>query len=820
MKMQTITLKNWTFYYDGMRFPCEPPCSMYGILLQEGKIPDPYYRDEEKKLLALAEKDCFFETEIEADGELLARERLLLCFDGIDTIADVTLNGRRLGHTENMHRRYEFDVKPYLTEGKNRLTVHIFSPLRYMREWQAKHYLAGNNESLDGVAHIRKASYMMGWDWGPVLPDMGIWRAVTLLGFDGARLKTPSFCQRHEGGQVRLFCHAETDRAEEGVKTVFLLRSPNGWEEWEEEADPDGDAVMTILHPDLWWPHGYGEQPLYEMAVRLQKNGELFEEKHFRIGLRTLTVSTAADAYGNEFCFVVNGKKIFSMGANYVPEDNILSRLTPARTEALLRQCVAANFNTIRVWGGGFYQNDWFYDLCDRLGLIVWQDFMVACNNVWLTEEREADLMAEFEDNLLRLRHHACIGLLNGNNEVEDSIIHSKPPRNTAQVVADYLRLYHRLLPGLCERLAPDIFYWPSSPSSSQNYDGRPADENRGDAHTWDVWHGWKPYESYRAHYYRFCSEFGFEALPDPATVARFTAPQDRNLFSPVLLAHQKCRMGNGKIMSYLSDYYLYPVSFDGVIYGSQLLQADAIRTAVEHFRRNRGRCMGALYWQLNDCWPTVSWSAIDSEGIGKALYYASKKFFAPVLLSAHEKGSDVTFNVSNETKDAFHGNIRLTVRTQDFATVYETKIPVSVAALSSADAAEVSFAEVIRGREADCYLTYTLEDWTGETLSEAVMLFVKPKCYHYRKPRITATVRQESATTAVLHLRSNTFAHKVYVRFSGNRPEAEDQYVNITSRQGTDIRLTYPDGVTAEDLTAKLSFFSVYNIAPECFVQ
>ncbi len=815
--MKCYPLQDWKMTYAGKEYPCRVPASMYGVLLQAGAIEDPYYRDNEKKLTALSDAECRFETVISADAELLAFERLLLRFEGIDTVADIFLNDKKLASVENMHRTFEFDVKEALVCGENTLRVQLHSPLAYMRERQRKHPLPGNAESIDGVAQIRKASYMMGWDWGPELPDMGIWRPVLLVAFGKARLLTPTVQQKHENGTVTLLCRVDIDGQPAGHTAALTLLAPDGETVAAAEVAPAEELALEVPEPMLWWPHGYGEQPLYRLCVELRQGGETVDRKELTLGLRTLTVSTAADRFGNEFCFVVNGERIFSMGANYIPEDNLLSRRSEARTEQLLRSCTEANFNTVRVWGGGFYPDDCFYELCDRLGLIVWQDFMIACNCIWLTESREADLMAEFAENLTRIRHHACLGLINGNNEMEGAMAGPRNPRNTPLLVADYLRLYHNLLPELCESLAPDLFYWPSSPSSCQSYDGNPSDQSRGDGHYWQVWHGWLPYEQYRNTYFRFCSEFGFEALPEPKTLESFTAPRDRNLFSPIMLNHQKCRAGNGKLMAYLSDYYLYPDDFRGVLYGSQLLQADAIRTAVEHYRRHRGRCMGALYWQLNDCWPTVSWSSLDSFGRWKGLHYAAKRFYAPVLLSAHEVGNTVTFNLSNEQRSEFCGKLILKLKARDFSVLWEEETPLCRGKLSAADVRTVDFTELLGGREREVYLEYTLTDAEGALLSQAVHLFVRPKYFSYRKPTITHTLRATEGGL-LLHLQSDCFAHRVRVDFGEYEPKMSDRYVNLTSPDGCDILL---EGVAEQDIEAlsrAIEYFTVYDIAPACY--
>lgn len=812
-------LKNW--FFSGEKWgcmPCTSPCSMYSVLLENGKIPDPFYRLNEEAAAKLSEDDCVFETTFEGSAELFARDRVILRFEGIDTVADIFLNGRRLASVENMHRTFEFDVKDRLQAGENRLKLCFRSPLRYIREAQRRHFLRGAGESTDGFAHIRKASYMMGWDWGPKLPDMGIWRPVFLLAFD-TRISDLVVRQFHKNGAVELTFRAQTEGDMIGVTRRLTLTAPGGGATLETTLDADGEGALTVKDPALWWPNGYGAQPLYRVCLTLEKEGKVIDCRELQIGLRTLTVSTAADKWGNEFCFVVNGVKIFAMGADYIPEDNLLPRLTPERTEALLSECVRAHFNTLRVWGGGFYQHDWFYELCDRMGLVVWQDFMFACLNVWMTEDFESNIRAEFADNIKRLRHHACLGLWCGNNEMELFVLTSKKFKGEL-VRDDYFRLYHHILPSICKELSPDVFYWPSSPASDQYFGGDPGNENRGDAHYWEAWHGGKPLDSYREHYYRFCSEFGFESMPDIRTVREFTEESDRNAFSPVMVAHQKCPVGNARIFQYLSDYHYCPTTFEGTVYASQILQAEAIRLAVEHFRRNRGRCMGATYWQLNDCWPVTSWSSIDGRGRRKALHYAAAKFFAPVLLSAHEKGTSVTFNLSNETRRPFTGKAEICVKKSDF-TVFSFLTPdVHADALSAADFLTLDFGETVGDAKDEAFLEYRLYGEDGALLSSAVTLFVRPKYFKYRKPTFRAVVTG-GAGRFVLHLEADTFAHMVRVDFDGIEADFDVQYVSVTSAKGVNLPFTVTDtALTAAQLEPRLTVTSMVDIAPEMYKE
>jgi len=375
------------------------------------------------------------------------------------------------------------------------------------------------------------------------------------------------------------------------------------------------------------------EDALLRHGVQSPPRGEVFDRCHKQLGLRTLTVSTEpdADGKGSEFCFVLNGVKIFSMGANLVPMDNLLSRITDQRWETIVRQAVDANFNTLRVWGGGYYPDSRFYELCDQYGLLVWQDFMVACANIYLTSEMAEEFTQEAICNLKRLHHHASLALLCGNNEMESGVI-NWGSRDNQLVRDDYTRLYGHLLPELCETYAPDTYYWPSSPSSGGGFDD-PDNPAKGDTHYWEVWHGGVPFTTYRQKRFRFCSEYGFESFPSMKTIRTFAREEDMNCFSRVMENHQKCRGGNGKILRYLADNYLYPATFENLVYASQLLQADAIKYGVEHFRRQRGYCMGSTYWQFNDCWPVASWSSVDCFGRYKALHYAARKFYAPVAM-------------------------------------------------------------------------------------------------------------------------------------------------------------------------------------------
>jgi beta-mannosidase len=601
-------------------------------------MEDPYWRDNEDAAFALLEDDYEYVTVFSVSDRLLGMDRILLRCEGLDTLADLFLNGTTIGKADNMHRTWEFDVKKLVKKGNNELRIVFHSPIKYVAQANKKIKADGSSHCLEGFPHLRKAHCMFGWDWGPRLPDAGIWRDIKLLGIRGGRLDNIYITQKHKKETVDLNFRVQIDRVDVNPKKALswtvIVTDPRG----AVREYPNSPDKITIEKPDLWWPNGFGAHPLYTVkVVLLNERGIELDSWERRIGLRTMTVRIQKDKWGESFAHEVNGIRIFAMGADYIPEDNILSRVNPRRTRKLLDQCVAANFNAIRVWGGGYYPDDFFFDICDELGLVVWQDFMFACAVYELTGEFDQNIRAELADNIKRIRHHPSLGLWCGNNEME-MFVDQMTWVSTLKQKADYIKMYEYIFPQVLKEQDPETFYWPASPSSGGSFD-YPNDPNRGDVHYWDVWHGGKPFSDYRNYYFRYASEFGFQSFPSLKTVESFTLPEDRNVFSYVLERHQRNNAANGKIMNYLYQTFLYPSSFGIFLYASQLLQAEAIKYGVEHFRRNRGRCMGAVYWQLNDIWPVVSWSSIDYFFRWKALHYYAKRFFQPVMLSCPEEG-------------------------------------------------------------------------------------------------------------------------------------------------------------------------------------
>lgn len=749
------------------------PGSVYTDLLRNGQMEDPFYKDNELKALKLMDEDYEYVCSFDCGQEVYDCDHLILHFDGVDTVADIYLNGTHIGAPCNMHRIWEYEVTELIEEKENELRVVFHSPTKYIAEAYSTSQTHGSEDAMEGFVNLRKAHCMFGWDWGAHLPDAGLYRPVTLLGVDEARIDSVYVTQEHTDGTVTLRFDVDVEGCpemecccdeEEGIceETRACSDEPCGLYYTVKVTDPDGNVLtatgspdsLVIPEPKLWWPNGYGDQYLYQVDVTLYFDGKELDCWSRRIGLRTLTVDRTPNEWGENFAFCVNGVDIFAMGADYIPEDHLLGRVTPETTRALLEKSRWANFNSIRVWGGGYYPEDWFYDLCDELGFVVWQDFMFACAVYELTPEFEENIRAEFVDNVKRLRHHASLGVWCGNNEMEQFVASGIGWLTKPREVRDYYLMFERIIPEILKEYDPQTFYWPSSPSSGGSMD-EPQDPDRGDVHYWEVWHGNKPFTEYRKYYFRFLSEFGFQSFPSVKTIETFTDdPDDMNIFSYVMERHQRNGSANGKIMNYMQQTYRYPSDFQTVLYASQLLQADGIRYGVEHFRRNRGRCMGAIYWQLNDCWPVASWSSIDYCGRLKALHYYAKRFFAPLMLSCEEQGmmssekvlnwqhsdefeKSIRLNVANETRQDATVKVRWALRNPKAEILQSGEQEVFVPALTSVWLDKVEFPETDVYSE---YVSYEMEQ-DGVVISEGTVNFSYPKYFRYEDPKLTCRV-------------------------------------------------------------------------------
>lgn len=796
------------------------PDSVYGALMDAGKLADPYYGENQYKTTGLSDKEYVFEKNFEIDHELSECKKIYLRFHGVDTLADVELNGIKVGKTENMHCTYEFDVTTAVARGGNILRVKFHSPIEYISKKQQCNYAWGVETTMDGFPHIRKAHYMFGWDWGPQLPDMGIWRDVELVGVKSGRIESVYVRQEHWQNTVRLvFDTRLADMNSSNLRLDISITSPNG-----EDILISAPANKEILTPEclitdamLWQVRGYGKQNLYMVKAMLFDGDEPVDMQEFNVGLRRITVLRTPDndgTDGEEFTFCVNGIKIFAMGANYIPEDQILSRCSPERTRALLKSCAAANYNMIRVWGGGIYPDDYFFDMCDKLGILVWQDFAFACAVYNADIEFCRNIKEEFIDNIKRIRNHASLAMWCGNNEIESLIQYWGKPVSEEQKEG-YLRIFEKLIPNVLKHYDPQTFYWPSSPSSGGGYNESSA-AHKGDTHYWDVWHGLKPFTEFRKFKFRFCSEYGFESIPCMKTIRTFAEKKDLNLCSPVMEAHQKCEGGNEKLLYYLAQMVHYPYSFEGLIYATQIVQADAIRTNVEHMRRNRGRCMGSLYWQVNDSNPVISWSSIDYYGRWKALHYYAKKFYAPVLCSIDDSDKKkLVVNVSNEKLTEFKGEVRWRVRKNDTEIISQGSTEVTVAPLTAKDVLALTpeMTKLTEEMYRNHYIEYALVH-NSTVISGGTQMLVLPKKFEFLNPEIDVKIDQLGEMYR-FEFSSKNFAKGVYLDFDEYDCVFGDNWFDLHGQKHSLLvsKMNFPINITIDALRDSLRIKSYYDI-------
>jgi beta-mannosidase len=794
------------------------PGSVFHDLMQAGKMEDPFFRENEYDALELSKFDYEYARKFTVEKNTLDHDIVLLRCEGLDTLCELFINGISVLQADNMHRTYETDIKKLLVLGENEIHVIIKSATSYALEKEEELHLSSCADAVPGISHIRKAHSMFGWDWGPQIPDSGIWRDISICCFNTARIDDVYVTQQHSDGMVTLDIKVGVQNWKTSKLNLRVrCESPNGKIYEQEIAANGSDAslMLEIQDPEIWWPHNYGSQPLYSLSVQLLDGIANIDDRSLKIGLRTLTIRQEKDEWGESFEFETNGKRIFAMGANYIPEDNVFGRLNFERTEKLIKSCMEANFNCIRVWGGGYYPDDYFYDLCDQYGLIVWQDHMYACGNYDFNDEFKESIRLETIDNMKRIRHHASLGLWCGSNELEYAWAYwGWKERYGEKLQADYIKQFEEYLPRLSGSLDPNTFYWRSSPSSTGGFDD-PNNENIGDMHYWDVWHGRKPITEYRTLYPRLMSEFGMQSFPSLKTVETFTLPEDRNIFSSVMESHQKNGTGNEKILYYISEYFKYPANFDMLLYVSQLIQAEGMRNGVEHWRRNRGRCMGAIYWQLNDIWPVASWSSVDYFGRWKASHHVAKRFFAPVLASACEEGTKVKLHLTNETLSQAEGTLTWHLMDPFSEIIQSSELSVSVDSLSSQEIIDLDFSTVLNSKQKlqQYYLQYDLMI-DGNLVSSGTVLFVKPKHYNFMDPKIGTQI-SETEDLFVIEVQSQAFAKFVKLDLTTADALWSDNIFDLSASRPKTVTVqknSLSEKLTLSEFREQLTVISLFN--------
>lgn len=822
--MQTCTLNGTWQLSAGHRslesVDMQIPGTVLSGLLAAGKIKDPFYRTNEDATRALFWKDYVFTRTFDVDEELLAQQHIVLVCEGLDTLAEISINGTFLAKTDNMHRTWKFQAKKLLHPGKNEIQIVFRSVLRFIEDYPYEAHKKINYipcGSMKGNQLLRKAHSMFGWDWGPQTIDAGIFRDIYLQGYSHARIEDIRIHQQH-AKNVSVQTSITLSESVPGQKLCVELSEDGADKPLQTKlckTNADGVAAVdfVIENPKLWWPNDYGDQPLYIVRTTLlDEDGTSLESITRRIGLRTLTISQEKDEWGNEFAFCVNGVKIFTRGGNYIPDDCLYTRITEKKLDYILESCRRAHFNCVRVWGGGYYPSDAFYDLCDEKGLIVWQDLMYACNVYDVTDAFAENCRQETYDNVRRLRHHASLGLWCGNNEIESAWDHwGDFQKETPYLRADYIRLFEEVLPKAVQEADGETFYWHSSPSSGGCFDN-PDDANRGDTHYWDVWHGQKPFTDYRKYFFRFCSEFGFQSFPCAKTVNSFTLEDDRNIFSRVMESHQKNDAANGKMLYYLSENLRYPKDLTHLLYASQVLQGMAIKYGVDHWRRNRGRCMGTLYWQINDDWPAPSWSSIDYFGRWKALHYMAQKFYAPHAVSMTLEDHRCHVYFSNESFETTEYSLTLSIRdlSGNVLETYETKG--NSPAFSAIETAVVDICSW-EDQKDDVFWEAVIHTKDQKVLKDVETLV--PYKYLNLKNPVISTEAEETNDAFILHISSDCFAPFVALDFDDADVIFSDNFFHLTDKTVQDIIVKKEDILqghfeNAEDFRKRLQILSL----------
>ena len=804
------------------------PGSVHRDLLRHGLIPDPFYGTNELGLQWIEQRDWEYRTTFRVSAALLAEDEIELACDGLDTLATVFLNGKKIATSDNMFVPLRLSVGPLLRAGANELRFHFASTGRALATTRPSHHPKEFNDSVGRCSVFRKQQCQFGWDWGPRFVTAGVWRDLRLEAWSYNRLIDARLTQTHaRSGRVTLAATPELARRSAGVGydlTVSLEGAVVA-----HASGAAGDLRVEIPDPQLWWPAGQGPQPLYtvELIARGSSGREIGRWSR-RIGLRTLTLDRSRDQWGESFQFVVNGRPVFAKGANWIPAHSFTAGLTRADYARDLRSAVRANMNMVRVWGGGIYEDEAFYDLCDELGLLVWQDFMFACTIYPGDRALLASVREEAKAQVTRLRHRACLALWCGNNEIETlnwDLLEKNPALRR-----NYDALFEKLLPAEVAAHDGVTSYWPTSPARGKGLsnDGaiKSLSEATGDTHYWDVWHARHPVKDYEKWQFRFVSEFGMQSYSSPATQATFCPADEANVFGPVMENHQKNAAGNQIILDYVSRLYRFPKDQASLIYLSQLNQAYCMQTGVEHYRRLAPRCMGAVYWQLNDCWPVASWSSIEFTGRWKALHHVARRFFAPALVSAHVPGAETTI-IGNYRRSS--------VREVHLHTVYDAphpargvllwdlfrldgrlllggKKPVVLRPGQSVRQHTLDLAKPLaqHGRD-QLYLRIALEIG-DQRVSEETVFLTSPRFLDLPRGKTACTVRALNPRQALLTFRSDVFQHRFAFDLGAISHESDDNYFELYPNEKKEVLVEFARPTTKAAITKALTFQSLVD--------
>ena len=795
------------------------PGCVHTDLLANKLIDDPFYRDNEKKQQWIDKKDWEYRTTFKVTPATLARGNVELVFEGLDTYAQVYLNERPILSADNMFRTWRVDAKQALQAGDNNLRIVFRSPINEILPVMAKlnyQLPASNDQGEKTSPFTRKAPYHYGWDWGPRFVTSGIWRPISVEAWDKVRINDLQLIVKSvTPTAAELTANIEVEASTSGAATILLenLRDKLVAEKRQVNLTPGTNRVtfnFFVAHPALWWPNGLGAQPLYSFRARSVVNGQVADERTTRTGIRTLELRRQRDEAGESFMFVINGIPVFAKGGNWIPSDSFVTRITKDKYRFMIDSVRASNMNMLRVWGGGIYEADEFYELCDEMGILVWQDFMFACSMYPGNQEFLDSVRAEAIDNVKRLRNHPSIVLWAGNNEIETAWMNWGWRQNLpASLWDDYKKIFHGVLQEVCAAYDPTRVYWPSSPHGGLDDD--PDSLRSGDVHFWRVWHAAEPFSDYEKQNPRFMSEYGFQSFPNIETVKAYTVPSDRDIESPIMLAHQRHPRGNQLVREYMLRDYAQPKDFESFLYVSQVLQAEGIRIGAEHLRRIMPHNMGSLYWQINDCWPVASWSSIDYFGRWKALQYYARRFYSELLISPTvQKGYLKLFVVSDRPKP-LPAKIKVTLMNLDGVTLKSFERDVTVEALTSRSYFDMRVAELLEGTADKNAVVYCELLVNGKPISTHDYFFSPFKELKFSKPTINSEVVRTRGGFSV-KLVTDKFAKAVYLAVAEHDGFFSDNYFNLVPGKEVTVDFRSSKPLSLEQFKERLQIRSVFD--------
>ncbi len=782
------------------------PGDVFSDLQANDVIQNPLIGLNEELVQWVGRADWEYSRTFQVDKQALEFQYLELNCFMLDTLAEVYVNNKLVANVKNINRRYAWNIKELIKEGENSIKIIFRSPLLYIANKHKTYRLPNSTLGEAGSCHIRKSPYHFGWDWGPHLLTCGISDDCFINCYDVCKITRLDIKQTHSDNCVDINLKTYLSNQADGLRVEYTL----SFDGREVCCATGKTAAIKVENPHIWWCNNMGEQPLYDLNVNVYQGGKLVANKSQKIGLRTITLDKELDEIGRNFCFYINGKKIFARGANWIPADSFINNVSDEKLYDLLYKAKACNMNMIRVWGGGYYESDRFYNLCDRLGILVWQDFNFACSPYPFNDKEFLDeVLAEVEDNVLRLKNHACLCLWAGNNEIESM---SMAWLNKRQVIKDCGEFFYKTLPQYLAPLDDNTPYWACTPSSGE-YMKNINSADKGDTHLWHVWHGLRKLEYYKSMPTRFCSEFGIESLPSLNAIEEFADGHEyTSVHCALAKAHQKCIGGNGKIKYYMLSKFWTPKRFEDTVYLSQLTQAICIKNATEGWRINP-RCHGALYWQYNDCWGVNSWSGMDYYGNMKALQYCARRFNQNTLIVFQRQDTVMNVLFVNDCNTRIKTKIKCGVLTYEGETLSSLVNTVELEENTVGQVAKLDLPSILKKRkDRTCYIYAVSYDEDGNIVCQETLPLTNENTVKLPKAQLTYDLALAD-NIVKMDIKSTDYARFVEIRLKGYSTMLSDNYFDMLPKQIKSVTFELPKDETMESIKEKISIRSLCDI-------